>query len=324
MKNILIVSLITLLFSIPNYTFANEKKPPYGDGEIFKGQYGNLYFESEGRGTPVVIINGGPGAGHSVFLGWFEFLTKQHYQVVYFDETGRGRATREVANKPLSPQMGVNDLESLRQHLKAEKIIIIAHSYGGIQGMQYALQYPKHVEKLIMVNASYDAQSQQMNIDNVKRVTQHQYPQRWQQVLKLRQQGIKSSDERYYDLLSTGPDMYWYNTENRKKLRRVRTNDKRDRFNMQAYFDIVGDDPEWTVDGTLKGITIEQELKGFTIPTLLIAGRFDKITSPKMVYRLGQMMNNSTTQQVMFEKSGHWPWVEENEKFEKVISEFLK
>ncbi len=324
MKKLILMTLTAFFLSMTSLSYATIKNATYGDGETFNGKYGTLYFESEGNGTPVVIINGGPGAGHSVFLGWFEFLTKQNYKVVYFDETGRGRATRQVPNQALSPQMGVDDLESLRQHLNADKLIIVAHSYGGIQGMQYALQYPNHVEKLIMLNASYDAQSQQMNVDNVKRVTQHQYPQRWQKVLALRKQGVKSNDERYHDLLAMGPDMYWYNTDNRKKLYRVRTKDKRDRFNIQAYFDIVGDDPEWIVSGTLKGITVEEKLKQFKVPTLLIAGRFDKITSPKMVHRLYQMMNKSSTTQVMFEKSGHWPWVEENEKFEKVIGEFLK
>lgn len=77
----------------------------YGDGEVFNGPYGELYYEAQGQGTPVVIINGGPGAGHTVFLVWFEFLLKSNFQLVYFDETGRGRATRKI-DKPITPQMG--------------------------------------------------------------------------------------------------------------------------------------------------------------------------------------------------------------------------
>jgi proline iminopeptidase len=322
--NILKIILITLCFclSIVNSN-ANAQTITYGDGELFQGKYGKLYFEAEGQGTPVVLINGGPGAGHAVFLGWFDFLLKNGYQVVYFDETGRGRATREVVGKALTPQMGVDDLESLRLHLKADKLILLAHSYGGIQGLQYALQYPQHVEKLIMVDASYDAKSHQMNIDHVKHVTKTKYPERWEQVLTLRANKVKSTDNRYSKLLSVGSDMYWYDLKKRKTMRKVRTGDKRDGSNMQVYFDIIGDDPEWQVNGTLSGLQVESKLKAFNVPTLIIGGRHDKITTPEIVHRLYSMMPKNIATKVMFEKSGHWPWVEETEKFELSITTFL-
>jgi len=322
--NILKIILITLCFclSIVNSN-ANAQTITYGDGELFQGKYGKLYFEAEGQGTPVVLINGGPGAGHAVFLGWFDFLLKNGYQVVYFDETGRGRATREAAGKALTPQMGVDDLESLRLHLKADKLILLAHSYGGIQGLQYALQYPQHVEKLIMVDASYDAKSHQMNIDHVKHVTKTKYPERWEQVLTLRANKVKSTDNRYSKLLSVGSDMYWYDLDKRKTMRKVRTGDKRDGSNIQVYFDIIGDDPEWQVNGTLSGLQVESKLKTFNVPTLIIGGRHDKITTPEIVHRLYSMMPKNIATKVMFEKSGHWPWVEETEKFELSITTFL-
>jgi proline iminopeptidase len=319
--NILKMILIALCFclSIANSS-ANEHKVTYGDGEFFQGKYGKLYFESEGQGTPVVLISGGPGAGHAVFLGLFDFLVKNGYQVVYFDKTGRGPATRKVEGQTLTPQMGVDDLESLRLHLKAKKLILLAHSYGGIQG----LQYPQHVEKLIMVDASYDAQSHQMNIDHVKHVTKTKYPERWEQVLALRADQVKSTDDRYSKLLAVGSDMYWHDLEKRKTMRKVRTGDKRDGSNNQVYFDIIGDDPEWQVNGTLSGLQVESKLKAFNVPTLIIGGRHDKITTPEIVHRLYSMMPKNIATKVMFEKSGRWPWVEETAKFETKVTAFLR
>jgi len=305
-------------------SYAKEQTLTYGDGEYFQGKYGKLYFESKGQGTPVVLINGGPGAGHTVFLGWFDFLVTNGYQVVYFDETGRGRATRKIAGQTLTPQMGVDDLEKLRKHLDANKLILLAHSYGGIQGLQYALQYPNRVEKLIMVGASYDAQSHQMNIDHVKHVTKTKYPERWQQVLALRAEKIKSTDSRYNQLLSVGSDMYWHSPVKQKAMRKVRTDDKCDAFNTQVYLDIIGDDPEWLVNGTLSGLQVESKLKTFNVPTLIIGGRHDKITTPEIVHRLYAMMPKNVATKLMFEKSGHWPWVEETKRFEASITTFLK
>jgi len=316
------LGLLIFAFLFSNYTVAQTKGLTYGDGQTFKGPYGDLYFEAQGEGTPVVIINGGPGAGHTVFLGWFEFLLRTNHQLVYFDETGRGRATKKI-DRPITPQMGVDDLEALRKHLKADKIIVLAHSYGGIQGLQYALQYPQHVEKLIMVNASYDAQSHAMNIEHVKEVTKNRYPLRWKELLKLREEGVPGSDDKYTKLLSLGADMYWYNPENRRMLRKLSTGNPADRFALQTYIDIIGEDSEWSLGGTLKGLEVAQDLKDFNIPTLIIGGRYDQITTPRIVHRFREMLPPETAELHMFEKSGHWPWVEENKKFVDLLSGFL-
>ena len=318
-KLLLALTLMSLTF----VTAAKQKTNMYNDGKTFSGEYGQLYYKTQGHGTPVVIINGGPGGNHSIFVGWFEFLTNNNYQVVFFDETGRGRATRKVEGRKLSPQMGVDDLESLRKELKTEKMIILAHSYGGIQGLQYALQYPQHVEKLLMVNASYDAESWEMNLEHVKDYTRMLYPERWQQLLKLREEGINSQDRRYARLLSLGADMYFKDPSLNKTKRKVKTGDKRDRFNYQAYLDIIGDDPEWQLSGTLSGLTVKNRLKSFAVPTLILSGRHDKITTPEIVYRLYKMMSPKHTQLVMLEDSGHWPWVESTEEFESKVTDFL-
>jgi len=162
-----------------------------------------------------------------------------------------------------------------------------------------------------------------MNIDHVKHVTKTKYPERWEQVLALRADKIKSTDNRYSKLLSVGADMYWYDLDKRKTMRKVRTGDKRDGSNIQVYFDIIGDDPEWQVNGSLAGLQVESKLKAFNVPTLIIGGRHDKITTPEIVHRLYSMMPKNMATKVMFEKSGHWPWVEETAKFEASVTAFL-
>ena len=117
--------------------------------------------------------------------------------------------------------------------------------------------------------------------------------------------------------------MYWFDATKQKTMRKVRTGDKRDSGNIQVYFDIIGDDPEWLVNGTLSGLEVKSKLVEFNIPTLIIGGRHDKITTPEIVYRLYRMMPKNIATMVMFEKSGHWPWVEETTKFETTVTDFL-
>ena len=47
-----------------------------------------LYVEEEGSGTPLVLINGGPGGTHHYFHPWFS-RARGYARVVYYDQRGR-------------------------------------------------------------------------------------------------------------------------------------------------------------------------------------------------------------------------------------------
>jgi proline iminopeptidase len=291
--------------------------------DYIKSPKGNIYIRTEGSGHPVVMINGGPGAGHTIFLGWFDFLKTQGYQLVFFDDIGRGRSTRNIEGK-FTPQMTVDDIESVRKYLGADKITLMAHSYGGIPAMQYALQHTPHVEKLIMLNASYDTKSQQMNSNQYYHLIRTRYPEKWSQLKALKAKGVKSSDEEYADIAyGEFIDWYqWFDVKNRSKNRKFPSTDKRDYFNFQVFEDII--DPHYgQIRGTLLGIDIKEQVKDFNIPTLITSGRYDNASTPELVYRLYEMLPKDIASYKSFEQSGHWPWVEETQKFEEVVSHFL-
>lgn len=320
--SIKIISLFGLIFSV---AFSSNAQVNNIQESYIATEKGKIYLRQEGKGIPVVIVNGGPGAGHSIFLGWFDFIKEQGHQLVFFDDIGRGRSTREINGK-FTPQMTVDDIEAVRNHLGASKIIVMAHSYGGIPAMQYALQFPQYVEKLIMLNASYDTKSQQMNADHYFHLVKTLYPQRWKKLSELSAKGVKGTDEEYEKVLFGRPSMswyQWYDVENRKKNRKYPSKDKRDRFNLQVYKDIIDLAHGGEIRGTLVGIDIQDKIKDFNIPTLVTAGRYDNASTPELVYRFVEMMPEKVTTYTMFEKSGHWPWVEETEKFESVLTEFL-
>jgi hypothetical protein len=54
-----------------------------GDGEC------TLYVEEEGRGTPLILINGGPGGTHHYFHPWFS-RARKWARVIYYDQRGTG------------------------------------------------------------------------------------------------------------------------------------------------------------------------------------------------------------------------------------------
>lgn len=179
LNNIILLTYAVFIFS-PIFAFPQSpeyKLPqPYGQGTYIKSKFGKIYYEEDGMGTPIIMINGGPGASRTVFWGALGFLKEHNYKIVYFDETGVGRSTRKIKEK-FSPLITVHDIETLRRHLKASKIVLAAHSYGGIPALQYALKHPQNVEKLIMLSASIDGISQQMNVDAAKYLRKTFFPQ---------------------------------------------------------------------------------------------------------------------------------------------------
>lgn len=299
---------------------------PYGQGTFVKSKFGHIYYEADGEGTPIVMINGGPGASRTIFWGALDFLKPRGYQIIYFDETGVGRATREIQEK-FSPSITVEDIETLRQHLNVPKLVLAGHSYGGIPAVQYALAYPKRVEKLIMLSASADGVSQQMNVDAAKYLRETFFPQQWEKLEEIRAKGALTSSHEYmkgFYNRAIGNMSDWYDPEKRSKLRKYRSRDKRDGSNLKVYFDMAGLDPEVKITGTLKDVIIKEEMfKDFTIPTLIINGRKDWKTTPAMAYRFYKMLPQGIGKLKFLEQTGHWTWVEQPEEFAETVTQFL-
>ena len=228
---------------------------------------------------------------------------------------------------PFSPRITVEDIETLRRHLKVEKMVLAGHSYGGIPALQYALKYPQNVEKLIMLSASADGISQQMNVDAAKYLRQTFFPQEWQQMESIRNQGVLTSQREYTKVFyqrQIGNVSDWHDPSKRNGLRKYRSKDKRDRFNPEVYLDIAGIDPEVAITGTLKEVVVtKQDLIHFTVPTLILNGRIDWKTTPAMAYRFYRMLPKGVGQLVFLEHTGHWTWAEEPERFAQLVTDFL-
>ena len=58
-----------------------------------EGAGARIYFKTMGRGVPLLLLHGGPGADHSDFLPALKPLARRH-QLVLIDERGSGRSER--------------------------------------------------------------------------------------------------------------------------------------------------------------------------------------------------------------------------------------
>jgi len=305
------VLVLLILCRIQSYAQDNESAGSYS---TINGE--KIWYQVKGEGEPIVLIPGGPGNSHLYFIPWFDDLAK-NYKVIYFDAFGRGKSSRAKKREEYSFQRDVDDLEGLRKALGIDKWNVLGHSYGGMVAQAYALQHPDAVIKLILVDTFYDAEMWQENDDNSNYEFRNQYPDEWEKLMQIREEGYLSSSPEHIKLYNIPSGiLYYYNPDNASKMRSDSLS-----WNTEVYYQIVGDDGDFIIGGDIGKLDFRRELKNLKMPVLVTAGRYDRISDPRFAVKYKDYIPGAKF--VMFEKSGHNPYVEEQDKFFKVLNDFL-
>ncbi len=113
---------------------------------------GHLFYQTFGRGNPIIVLHGGPGLNQEYFLPQMLELAKEH-QVTFYDQRGSGKSLNASVDKQtVTVEQFVEDLETLRTKLGYKKFVLLGHSWGGLLALHYALIYQKRLDALILLN----------------------------------------------------------------------------------------------------------------------------------------------------------------------------
>jgi proline iminopeptidase len=75
-------------------TYAAAQIAVYPQQDGFVDAHGVLiYYVAFGKGSPLVVVHGGPGADHTYFLPYLLPLARTH-RLIFIDERGSGRSQR--------------------------------------------------------------------------------------------------------------------------------------------------------------------------------------------------------------------------------------
>jgi proline iminopeptidase len=317
-----IIFYILFFLTLDSLPKAQTIKPkfqhPQGDFVQINGV--KLWYESEGVGEPLLLIAGGPGFAHNYFHPFFSALSNK-FRVIYFDAFGCGKSDRAKSAKEYSLARDVENIEGLRKALNLEKINVLGHSYGGSVAQAYALKYPNSVKRLILANTIPSGKDLQTMVDGVNRQVQAQLPEVWDKIQQLRARGFRSSSKEHQEIYSVPPVLYdFYNPENFLKLPRFAAPEP-NLLNPELWYAIAGEDADFQIGGELGRWDVRAQLNQLKMPILVFAGRFDRGLSPRLTLQYKTLIPHA--QFVMFEKSGHLPFVEETEETMSVLRKFL-
>ncbi len=104
-----------------------------------------LWAEVSGSGPLLVLCHGGPGYWDT--LGPVVAMLDDAFTVVRWDQRGCGRSSE--SDGPYSIAQSVADLDAVRAHFGAERMVLGGHSWGASLALHYALAHPERVESLL-------------------------------------------------------------------------------------------------------------------------------------------------------------------------------
>jgi len=284
-----------------------------------KWQHGSTWYRVVGdlksSKTPVMVLHGGPGAGHNYCEPIAEVLAQTGRAAVLYDQIGCGNSTH-LPDKPKefwTPELFMEELVLLTEHLGiSNKYNIVGQSWGGMLGMQFAITKPKGLNALVVADSPA---SMEVWVSEANKLRKELPPEVEATLLKHEAAGT-TEDPEYVAAV----DVFYS-----RHLCRIPQPPY-----VVASFEQLAADPtvyhtmngpsEFHVIGSLKHWDIRPQLKEISAPTLLVSGQYDEAT-PAMVKEIHGLIPGSKWE--LFAESSHMPHVEEPAKFKRVVSEFL-
>jgi proline iminopeptidase len=286
-------------------------------GRLIEANGTHVWVEEEGDGDPILLLAGGPASSHLVFHPYFSALADRH-RVLYVDYRGRGRSAPVGDPRDVTFAQDVADVAALIRTLGLGPVHLYGFSYGGMVAQALALDHPSLVRRLVLANTVHSTEMWQRNHENINREIELQFPEVWEQIMALRAQGARSTDPRVQQLYQVHMKLVrFYNPDNVVKL----LSEPGSR-NAALYPVFVGDDVEFFVGGQVAQLPdFRSRLKELAMPTLILAGRYDRALYPK--YQLDFARHAPQAAFVWMERSGTFSHIEEPETVMRLVGEFL-
>lgn len=107
-----------------------------------------VFYQILGKGQPVLVVHGGPGAGCS--LNMADFFDLEKFMIVLVDQRGCGKSTPNACINNNTTLDLINDFEAIRKQLKIEKWLLFGGSWGSTLSLVYAIYHPRVISGMVL------------------------------------------------------------------------------------------------------------------------------------------------------------------------------
>jgi 2-succinyl-6-hydroxy-2,4-cyclohexadiene-1-carboxylate synthase len=255
----------------------------------------DLHYSIHGDGEPVVLIHGF-AASNNDWVYITPELTNLGYQVIAPDLVGHGNSS-----KPIDPECYT--FHSLYEHFidwinnfgVERKLTLIGHSLGGSIALNYSFDHPDAINKMVLIDPYYDRK--QLN-----------------PILGL----INHRPDLYHKALAAAPP-WLVQTAISLDVRGLLHYEVRTR--QQIAEDYKRADPQIAyIPGSIPNIS--DRIDNVTSPTLVIWGSKDATLHTKSFPTLVDKLPTGFGESI--QGAGHQPHLAKPEKFNQLVTDFLK
>jgi len=267
-----------------------------------------LFIVERGEGYPLILLHGGPGLDHHEFADYLDPLCDQ-FRLILVDMRAQGRSDTCPEETWTLEQMA-KDVVSLADAMGLEKYAVLGHSYGAFVALQNAVDFPGAAAQTIVSGGVPSARFLAVVEKNLAEFEpeslRKQVADSWARETEAQTQE---------DLASLMHDQMPFHFGNPLDPRIV---EYEERTAETVYSPAVLRQFSKAEYG---GIEVEERLKDVTQPVLVCTGQLDRVCSVEAAEAMAQGLPKSKL--VIFKKSGHMTFVEENEKYLKHVRDFL-
>ena len=267
------------------------------------------------RGTGPLLIVQAPGWGiGSEYLQNGLAPLEAHFTLVFYDTRGNGRSSRPADEKKMSTSDMVDDLEGLRQYWGLPRISVLGHSHGGAIALGYAIRYPRRVKKLILVDSNIQDFNEEAMLQ--KELEARKGDKRFEaaisEAMKPWPNPQLTTDEEFAASLGRSLPLYFYDPDKYMPLLEK---------TAPSLPSVWANHANAAADAksTIKEDSVMNQVRAHT---LILVGQNDWICPPAIAERIHAAVRGSKIR--IFERTGHFPWIEDAPQFFESVTHFLK
>jgi pimeloyl-ACP methyl ester carboxylesterase len=272
--------LLILALLAASFALSQDRSLPQEKTAVVFDQ--NIRYFEAGQGPAIILLHGMGGVKES-WMGNFGALAAG-YHVYAIDQIGFGHSDKPLLDYKIASF--VDFLYAFMQTQNIGKATLVGNSFGGWIALEFALQHPGMVEKLVLVDSAGLA---------------------WQRPLaELNPSSMAATrtliESVFYDKKMVSDDAV-----------------------LQVFTDRMRNNDGYTIQRTVAGFATPQfedaKLAAIHVPTLVMWGRQDELIPLVSGEKLRDGISGAKL--VVFEQCGHVPMIEKSAEFNRALLEFL-